>query len=240
MVQFIQTQSHPTMRLAETLGQSLGKGLGEFALDYYSNRAIDNVMNDPSLKKADQSERMGALERALAPFGQAGNEIFQRRMQIEEKSNAQKLQKEKLEIDRLKVASRLGNFTGSESAEEMQEKFGDLLTPQELKMWGNLSTGGKTSVINNALDRQNRETPHGGGKDLGEDPLTGEEWPVPAFPEGTTPKDRAGIIKDRAKLNAPAYNELTTGIRSNEHAALRMKRLEQLNESGQLPEGVEN
>ena len=76
--------------------------------------------------------------------------------------------------------------------------------------------------------------------DLGEVPLTGEEWPVPAFPEGTTPKDRAGIIKDRAKLNAPAYNELeTTGIRSNEHAALRMKRLEQLNESGQLPEGVE-
>lgn len=93
MVQIIELGKHPTMRLAETLGESLGKGLGEFATDYYSNKAIDKVLNDPSLKDADASKRLGALERALSPFGEAGAQMFQRRMGLEQMEAQEKEQK---------------------------------------------------------------------------------------------------------------------------------------------------
>lgn len=89
MVQFINTKSRSGY-LADALGPALGQGLGEFAGSYFANKALDSVINDPSLKEAPVSERLSRLQSAMSPYGERGQRMFQTRLGLEQ----QKLQEQ--------------------------------------------------------------------------------------------------------------------------------------------------
>ena len=89
MVQFFPASRQSIMK--ETLASSLGKGLADFATNYYSNKAIEKVMNDPALKNAPLSERYDRLESALRPFGEYGQNVLQRRLGIEQQRKGEQM-----------------------------------------------------------------------------------------------------------------------------------------------------
>lgn len=80
--------------LSETLGPSLGQGLSDFMGNYFANKAVEGVINDPSLKDAPLSERQSRLQMALQPHGERGQQIFQNRLGIEQKAQQEQQQKQ--------------------------------------------------------------------------------------------------------------------------------------------------
>jgi hypothetical protein len=80
MVQFFHSPTPRNILLKEQIGQSLGQGLSDFMGTYFANKSLQNVLNNPSLKDAPLSEKMGALQTALAPYGEKGQKILQQRM----------------------------------------------------------------------------------------------------------------------------------------------------------------
>ncbi len=95
MVQVFNKTNHQG-RMAEMLGMSLGQGLGQGINTYYANKAIDDVVNDPSTANQPISAKMGKLQSALAPYGEQGQNLFKQRMMIEEQAYNEK-QEAKLE-----------------------------------------------------------------------------------------------------------------------------------------------
>lgn len=99
--------------LSQILGDSLGKGLSNMANDYYANKALDKVLEDESLADAPVEKRLGALERALSPFGETGTGLLSKRLALEEAGrkeketksaaaeNALKAQKMRAEIEKI-------------------------------------------------------------------------------------------------------------------------------------------
>jgi len=85
MVQVIQTED-PRGRIAEMLGMSLGQGLGNGLNTFYANRSLESVMQDKSLKNAPISEKLSALQSALMPYGETGQQIFNQRLSIEQQA----------------------------------------------------------------------------------------------------------------------------------------------------------
>ena len=57
MVQIFETED-PRGRIGEMLGMSLGKGLGKGISTFYANKALDDVLNDESMKDKPISARM--------------------------------------------------------------------------------------------------------------------------------------------------------------------------------------
>lgn len=80
------TEGYPTRSSAigEILGESLGLGLGNMYGMYRANKALDRVLEDPTLKDAPMEKRMGALQKALSPHGARGENILKQRIQLEE------------------------------------------------------------------------------------------------------------------------------------------------------------
>ena len=64
-------------QIAEMLGMGLGSGLGKGVNTYFANKALEDTVNDPELQDAPQSKKLGALQRALSPYGELGQEVFQ-------------------------------------------------------------------------------------------------------------------------------------------------------------------
>jgi len=75
-------------KLAAQLGEAIGGGLGELTGSYFANNALNSVINDPKLKNADSAERISALQSKLAPFGQRGEKMLLRQLELEEKRAA--------------------------------------------------------------------------------------------------------------------------------------------------------
>lgn len=82
----------PKNKLTGVLGEALGMGLGEFTGQYLANKSLDEVLNDPSLKDAPMSERAGKLESAMRGYGKRGESILQKRLQIEQQAEQEKVQ----------------------------------------------------------------------------------------------------------------------------------------------------
>ncbi len=57
MVQVVQEGPSLAALSGSMLGQSLGQGLGNFTGDYLANKALQEAVNDPSLKDAPLSQR---------------------------------------------------------------------------------------------------------------------------------------------------------------------------------------
>lgn len=84
-LQVVETED-PRGRLADMLGMSLGKGVGEGLNTFYANKALEDVLNDKSLENKPISAKMGKLQSALAPYGEVGQNVFNQRMQIEQQA----------------------------------------------------------------------------------------------------------------------------------------------------------
>ena len=82
----------PKNKLPGVLGEALGMGLGEFTGQYLANKSLDEVLNDPSLKDAPMSERASKLESAMRGYGKRGESILQKRLQIEQQAEQEKVQ----------------------------------------------------------------------------------------------------------------------------------------------------
>jgi hypothetical protein len=94
MVQFINLPQSARGRLSDALGESLGGGLANFTGNYFANKALEEVLADKSLEGADQSKRMGALQRALSPYGDFGKNVMQQRMAVEQQMQQEKAEKQ--------------------------------------------------------------------------------------------------------------------------------------------------
>ena len=115
MVQFINLPQSRKSIAKEMLGESLGSGLGNMLGDYFANKAAESVIGNKSLQNAPLSERHSALERALAPHGQRGENLLQRRLGIE-----QQRQQEQESIKNQRIQSNLHRMLS-----------GEQLTPEE-------------------------------------------------------------------------------------------------------------
>ena len=82
----------PKNKLTGVLGEALGMGLGEFTGQYLANKSLDEVLNDPSLKDAPMSERASKLESAMRGYGKRGESMLQKRLQIEQQAEQEKVQ----------------------------------------------------------------------------------------------------------------------------------------------------
>jgi len=89
---FIRGGGSPRGQLAGVLGEALGMGLGELTGQYFANKSLEGVLNDETLKDAPMSERAGKLESALRPYGKRGESILQKRLQIEQQAEQEKVQ----------------------------------------------------------------------------------------------------------------------------------------------------
>lgn len=183
MVQMFQKGPSASGKLAEALGASLGQGLGEFTGNYFANKAIDRVLDDPQYKDKPLSERQGALQRALGPFGERGQKQIQQRMQIEQseiqekKQNSlakafEKLQKgESLQESDLKNLDPNTQMKLSEVETQRKEQTKKLkqkdfskkylikngMPEDEAEYWSNSSTGSQTELNKLLLDYKKRD-----------------------------------------------------------------------------------
>jgi hypothetical protein len=82
MVQVINT-GNPRSKISEMLGLSLGQGLSNGINSFYANKALENVLNDSKMSNSSFSEKMGALQKALSPYGEIGQNILNQRLQVE-------------------------------------------------------------------------------------------------------------------------------------------------------------
>lgn len=122
MVQVIET-SDPRKKLSDMLGMSLSQGIGKGLSTYFANRSLESVLHDKALENAPQSKRMEALHSALAPYGEEGKELFQRRMEIDQ----QEMQEKQKDLDLRKGEILRRRLNG----EEISEKEKGLFTTQE-------------------------------------------------------------------------------------------------------------
>jgi len=97
MVQIIQTGPSRRRVMSEMISQELGKGLGSMANSYFATKALDRVTNDKSLQDKPLSEKYLALQAALQPFGEVGEQVLQKRLQIEQLHQQEQQQKLALE-----------------------------------------------------------------------------------------------------------------------------------------------
>jgi len=88
-------------KLADMLGMSLGQGIGNGLNTFFANRSLESVMHDKALEGAPQSKKLEALQSALSPYGEKGQEIFQQRMLIDKQEREeQELARNQKELTR--------------------------------------------------------------------------------------------------------------------------------------------
>jgi len=83
MVQVIDV-GNPKGKISEMLGMSLGQGIGSGLNTFFANRSLDSVLQDKALEGAPVSKKLEALRSALSPYGEAGQQILEQRMAIQQ------------------------------------------------------------------------------------------------------------------------------------------------------------
>lgn len=128
MVQIIKGGPSRSQLLSELLAPALGESLASLGTSYFANKALDKTLSDKSFDEKPYEEKAGALERALAPYGKAGERLFERRMQVETASEQKKQQamqaKQAQEADLLKYerALELQRLKGEQALERTKAK----------------------------------------------------------------------------------------------------------------------
>jgi len=263
MVQFINVPTPRRSLLKEQIGQNIGKGLSEFMGSYFANKSLEKTLNDPTYKDAPSSEKMSRLQAALTPYGEQGKSILMNRMQtlqqeaqeqeqgILGKMNAgEPLSKDDLAKVRpehqlkfmqmqqnKKVASNMKQaLKNAGIPNEDADRLGDL--------YENATEGGKTLLMGTVNDLIRRGK---AGQELGEaskegmEPKPEEEgeWtPAPVL-KGMTDSEKVKQSFANQKVNVDAHNKALTKLAGLEEEADNIARLQQLEATGQLPEGLE-
>lgn len=178
MVQVIDT-GNPQGKLSEMLGMSLGQGIGNGLNTFFANRSLESVMHDKALEGAPTSKKLQALQSALSPYGERGQEIFQQRMAIEQQEMQERQQKALADYYNPKTSpekkSQLREVFSPEQQFKIQERdrsislgknigqaMRDRGVPEEVASYyedliSNTEKGtGQSAVINDALQASNR------------------------------------------------------------------------------------
>lgn len=87
MVQVIQSPRDPRDLALGNFSSELGQGIGSGLNSYFANKALEDVSKDPSTKNLSLSEKLGALQSAVAPYGEKGQKMLQQRMQYMEQEH---------------------------------------------------------------------------------------------------------------------------------------------------------
>lgn len=189
MVQVFQT-GNPQGKISEMLGMSLGQGIGNGLNTYFANRSLESVLQDKALEGAPQSKKMQALQSALSPYGEKGQEIFQQRMMIDQQERQEEEQDilgklvsgKELDEKQLGKLSPQNQFKALEFQKKRQQGksvYDSLIKagyPEETAgLWQNqmenAPQGGQSDVIKNVNDLIRRSKQ---GKGLGQDQETKE------------------------------------------------------------------
>jgi hypothetical protein len=230
MVQFYRGSADPRDAAYGALAQALGEGLGEGINSHYANKALDEVINDPTLKDAPISTRMGKIQTALAPYGKRGEKLLQNRMMIEQQIKQEDEQavlgkiaegKPLAEKDYAKLSpENLFKVQEFEKKRSVGKNVYDALInagyPEETaKIWQsqmeNAPQGGQSDVIKNVNDLIKRSK---SGKGIGQNPEEKQRTkPTIQIP---------GIESEEFELDFPDLPEsvLTTPadmVKQNEH-----------------------
>ncbi len=230
MVQFFKSSPDPRNESYGMLAQALGQGLGNGLNTYFANRSLDSVLQDKALKDAPISEKMGALQSALSPYGQKGQEILQQRLQVEQQA-MQEAQQDILgrAVSGEKVSAKeLGRLTPEnqfkvaeiKKRREIGKSVYDSLTkagyPEETaKIWQNqmenAPVGGQSDVIKNVNDLIRRSK---SGKGLGGEVETRERIKPSIDIPGT---DLGSLELDFPELPEPVGMTPADIVKQNEY-----------------------
>lgn len=242
------------------LGQALGQGLGEMYQNYSINKALEKLENDPELQNAPQSQRLSALQKALSRYGEKGQQVLSQRIGIEQQQAEEKRSnifakaargesispKEEQSLpaeDQQKLLQFRKNIETSQRLKSTLEERG--MSPEVAENYANLyrdsTEGGRTAIVNHIMDLESRGI-LGDKKKQEQAPKEREEGEF-QFPElqderGLKPSERVKLSGNREKTNIPVYNEASQKVKSARDEKLSLRRLEQLNRSGKLPEGL--
>lgn len=230
LVQFFKGSADPRDAAYGRLADALGKGLGNGLNTYYANRSLDSVLQDKALEDAPISKKMGALQNALRPYGEKGQQIFQERMQVEQQEQ-QEAQQDVLsrvvsgeevkpkDLKKLTPENQLKIFELQKKREGGKSVY-DALTkagyPEETaKIWQNqmenAPTGGQSDVIKNVNDLIRRSK---SGKGLGQEQTTKEE----AKPNIDIPGTNLGALElDFPELPEPIGMTPADIVKQNEY-----------------------
>lgn len=256
MVQVIAKLGNPQGRLAETLGMSLGQGIGNGLNTYFANRSLNSVLKDKKLEGVPQSQKLEAIRSALSPYGEKGQEILQQRMAIEQQAmnesqqdvlgrvvEGQKVSAEDLAKltpeNQLKVLQVKKNKETGRGIYDMLIKAG--LPEETAKLYGdvaeNATTGGLTQIVKSAVDLARRTQV---GKGLpGQEPNSVEDQELHDIlskqDEGLTTTEKVSRETERFKVGQPIRQEASSKLRGFTRDKERFGILESLNNSGKLP-----
>jgi hypothetical protein len=234
------------------LAQALGQGIGHGVNMHQANKALDEFLNDPDLKDAPQSERMGALQRAMQGHGPYGQQVLQNRMQTEQLATQEKQQKEQnIKGDILR--RRL-------DGEPITEKEKKMFTPEE-----EMAIAKHQQAKELAQIKANNKAPLGG---LGGQPIdpkvaeeierivtenpdaTPDQLGIALTKAGVPPANQTPYLENRrrqidtnASLLEKGYksqetylNDLTKSLNATEQMDEKLDRIAELGKKGNVPE----
>lgn len=131
-----------------------------------------------------------------------------------------------------------------------QELLSKGFTPNEASLWLKFTEGGKTHLAKEIVERQQRQN----GLDrrgLGQQPTTGldflqekvtpqgEEIEAGIESENLTPKEKTARQENRYKQNLPIFQEYEKRVQGHNSEGLSLQRLQELNKTGKLPQGLQ-
>lgn len=130
MVQFFELGQSSSGKLAERLGEqlgsSLGEGLGRLTADYYANKAINEVVNNPEFKNKPLSDRWQALQKATQGHGAAGDRMLLKQLQLEaqheKEAETRRAKREQSNLSR--------TYAAYERGEPLTPEQEEIITPQ--------------------------------------------------------------------------------------------------------------
>ncbi len=147
-------------------------------------------------------------------------------------------------------------FLENKSYEKIKEAFGEKFAD----VWKSASAGGKTELLKQGIDArlrgnkvndlfQGMESPESQESENQENRISqmkdgkvSKEFQWPDFtkrPSGYSPKDWVAEKKTWRKENSPVFLENKTRLQSNKKDEIAIKKLDKLNRSKKLPEGLE-
>jgi hypothetical protein len=234
------------------LAQALGQGIGHGVNMHQANKALDEFLNNPELKEAPQSERMGALQRAMQGHGPYGQQVLQNRMQTEQLATQEKQQKEQnIKGDILRRRLSGEPITEKEKKMFTAEEEMAIAKHQQAKELAQIKANNKAPLgglggqpidpqVANEIERIVTENPDATPDQLG---IALTKAGVP--PANQTPylENRRRQLETNASLLEKGYksqesylNDLTKSLNATEQMDEKLDRIAELGKKGNVPE----
>lgn len=200
--------------IGDILTPSLGQGLGQMFSSYQANKRLDSILNDPQYKNAETEEKLSALESGMRPFGEIGEQLFNRRAQLEQVAQKE-IEKKQSKLEDQKNYDVIKSSFGKEAAD----------------LWSVSDQGAKTELVKKALEHKER------GKNLSE-LLNDTQSQAPTLPQdeyaydfsGRTLNQKFDQMNQLRKENIPILEKTQAKLRASELENFKINRLEQLSE----------